>query len=85
MEDIREFVACKYDKSWHACVLHVNDSEIQLTFLHPSDCNKSFMYALPPDFCRFWLQKSILQWIQKLQQVTHMLSVKRNLIARLRN
>jgi hypothetical protein len=30
-------------------VLQVNDSEIQLTSLHPSDYSRSFMYPPPPD------------------------------------
>jgi hypothetical protein len=36
-------------------------------------------------FCGFQLQNCVQKWIQKLQQVTHMLSVKRNSVAPLRN
>jgi hypothetical protein len=42
VEDIRGFVTCEYDKKlWLACVLQVNDSEIQLTFFHPFGLSKS--------------------------------------------
>jgi hypothetical protein len=58
VEDIRGFVTCKYDRKWwFVCVLQVNDSEIQLTFLHhPSAPNKSFMYPSPPDI--LWVAAS---------------------------
>jgi hypothetical protein len=50
VEDIRGLVIYEYDRKWRlVCVLQVNKSEIQLTFLHPSGPSKSFMYLSPPD------------------------------------
>jgi hypothetical protein len=52
VEDIRGYVTCKYDRKWClvcVCVcVQVNDSEIELTFLHHSGPSKSFMYPSPP-------------------------------------
>lgn len=45
VEDSRGFVTCKYDRKWClTCVLQVNDSEIQVTSLHPCGLSKSVMY-----------------------------------------
>jgi hypothetical protein len=66
-------------------MLPVNDSEIQLTLLHPSDSSKYFMYPLLPDILWFHLQKCLHKLVQKLQQVAHMLPMKRNPVTPLRN
>jgi hypothetical protein len=50
VEDIRGFIYCKYGREWWvACVLQMNDNEIHLMFLHPSDPSKSFMCPSSPD------------------------------------
>lgn len=54
VEDIKECVTWEYDwKWWLACVLQVNDSEIQLIFLHPFGLSKSFVYTSLLDILLF--------------------------------
>jgi hypothetical protein len=57
VEEIRGFVTSNYDRKWWlACVLQVNDSEIQATFLCTSGPSKSFTYSSPPDI--LWVPAS---------------------------
>jgi hypothetical protein len=57
VEHIRGFATCEYDRKWWlACVLHVNNREIQPTFLHPFGPSKPFMYSSAPDI--LWVPAS---------------------------
>lgn len=66
------FLTCKYDKWWLACVLHMNESKVQLTFFYPSGYSNLSNYpslsnilCVPPS-----------NWIQKLQGITRVISKK---------
>jgi hypothetical protein len=43
------FAICEYDKKWWLVfVLHISESDIQVTAFHPSGASKSFIYPSPP-------------------------------------
>jgi hypothetical protein len=66
------------------CVLEVNDSEIQLALLHPSEPSKFFMYPSQPDI--LWAPPSkLLVKVEPETAACHMLSFKRDPVVLLRN
>jgi hypothetical protein len=57
VEDVRGIVTSEYDRKWWLVfVLRVNDSEMRLTFLHPSGSSKFFMCPSLPDI--LWVPAS---------------------------
>jgi hypothetical protein len=66
-------------------VLKANDDEIQLTFLHSS--GRQYILYVPSLPAILWVSVSevLAEVDQQLQWVTHILSMKRNLVASLRN
>ena len=76
VESISSFVTCLRDGQWWlACVLqvHVENSRVKLTFLHPHGPSNSFKYPAVRTYTLYQLNTYLEQLIQEQEQavLTH--------------